>query len=286
MRHLEEYLRYLESKGYTAGTIKSCETDVAQLGRRSQKDEQQIIVRDIQFYHQHLKTLPIQKSTVAIKLKNIKRYFAYLVSRDHLLIDPTKDLEITYEKDGLTKEILTVEEMNTLLDSPSQSIVGIRDKAVMEVLYSTGMRGSDVCALDIQDLNLKEKEVNVKDLKNRTERRVPLARQSRAVLIQYLLSSRKELLGRRKFETAFFLKAHGQRLDKALISGIIKKYVKRAGLTKHITPHCLRHSCATHMLENGAPVEIIQQMLGHQCLSSTEIYIHVLKDDLKKIQNP
>ena len=198
------------------------------------------------------------------------------------MIDPTKDLELTYEKDGLTKDILTVKEMRVLLNTPSQSILEIRDKVIMEILYATGIRSCELCALDIQDVNLKENEVHIKDLKNRTERRLPLARQSNILLAQYFLTSRNKLLGRRKLESAVFLNVHGQRLDKQLIYDIIKKYVKRAGIQKHITPHCFRHSCATHMLQNGAPVEMIQQLLGHRHINSTAIYTRAMLDDLKK----
>ncbi len=281
MEYLKEYLRYLGSKGYTDGTISAYETTLRQLGFFIQKQEQQISGQDIQSWHRHLKTLPIHKSTVAIKLKSVKRYFSYLIKRQHLLMDPSRDEEIVYEKEGLIKEILTLSEITLLLDSPSKGIIGIRDKAVMEVLYSTGIRGCELCALDVQDINLKENEIHIKDLKTRTERRLPLARKSKAVLRQYFLTGREALSRRERIESAVFLNRFGRRLNKQWIQSIIKKHIKRSGIQKHITPHCLRHSCATHMLQNGAPLKIIQQMLGHKSLRSTEIYTRVLKAEMK-----
>lgn len=168
----------------------------------------------------------------------------------------------------LIPEVLTVEEMERFLATPdATTFLGARDKAILEVLYASGLRVSEVCGLDIQDVS--DAFVRVKG-KGGKERLVPIAKTAVDAVDHYLLAYRKE-----SSEKALFLTQKGKRIDRVEIWKRVKFYGQKAGILKKISPHTLRHSFATHLLENGADLRIIQEMLGHASIATTDRYTHI-----------
>ncbi|MBI4846814.1 MAG: tyrosine-type recombinase/integrase [Candidatus Omnitrophica bacterium] len=158
--------------------------------------------------------------------------------------------------------------------------MGIRNKAILELLYSTGMRGNELCNLDIYDLNLKDKTIHIRAPKNRKDRILPIGEKAKEALEQYLLTGRNKLSKDVK-EKAVFIRLSGTRITQKALRYLVKKYTKKLRLDKNISAHSLRHSCATHLLENGSNLRIIQQLLGHASPRSTEIYTRIAPQELK-----
>jgi integrase/recombinase XerD len=177
--------------------------------------------------------------------------------------------------------ILSQAEVETLLDQPIlEDAGGLRDKAILETLYGTGIRISELIGLDIEDLYLDENEARVMG-KGARERVVPVGEAAAVALRNYLRLGRPELAKSAR-ERALFLNKRGGRLSRQGAWEIVKKYAGRVGLQQKMTPHTLRHSCATHLLENGADLRYIQELLGHASISTTQIYTHLSKSKIKE----
>ncbi len=178
--------------------------------------------------------------------------------------------------------VLTMDEVSALLATPDPATaIGLRDKAMFEVLYATGIRVSELTSLNVSDVNLSASFLRCIG-KGSKERIIPLGRLARHAVIEYTLRARHSLL-RDKEELSLFVNHLGDRLTRQGFWKIIKKYAKMAGITQDITPHTLRHSFATHLLENGADLRAVQEMLGHADISTTQIYTHVTTTRLKDV---
>ena len=181
---------------------------------------------------------------------------------------------------------MTQDESRRLLELPQgHDPFGIRDKAILEVLYSTGIRSGELRKLDIYDVNLHDKLIHIKNPKNKKDRLVPTGDKAKTALEEYLSKSRPRLArvsNADSKENALFLSQYGKRMSKGSIPYILRTYSKKMNLGKRITPHCLRHSFATHLLGNGADLPIIQQLLGHTRIKTTQIYLQIAKPDLKR----
>ena len=195
--------------------------------------------------------------------------------------DPTDDLSSPKLERKLPR-VLTVDEVEKLLNQPDTSTpAGIRDKAMLEVLYATGIRVSELVSLNLDDIELDEGFVRCIG-KGSKERVVPMGEIAINALRSYLSKGRPKLVSN-PGENALFLNHHGRRLTRQGFWKIVKKYAAQLGIRKEITPHTLRHSFATHLLENGADIRAVQEMLGHADISTTQIYTHVTKDRLKDV---
>jgi integrase/recombinase XerD len=203
----------------------------------------------------------------------VKVFFRYLKREGMIPQDPTLHLD-TPKLWQLIPEVLSCEEVERLLAAPDQeSPVGARDRAILEVLYASGLRVSEVCSLNIQDLD--DTTLRVKG-KGGKERVVPIAEVAVKAVDDYLTRFRGE-----QEEEALFLNERGKRMDRQLVWKQIKFYAKKAGIDKRISPHTLRHSFATHLLDNGADLRVIQEMLGHASIATTDRYTHVSQHHLK-----
>ncbi len=287
----EEYLAYLKSKGFKAGSIKDTakhlDTFNLWLMEIKQQELNQVTGRTIREYQTYLNNdyrknngQKIAAVTIIIKLNTLKRYFKYLVKHKEILLDPSVDIEIPKVRNYLPRHILSQEEAERLLGLPDKTMMGIRNKAILELLYSTGMRGQELCNLEIYDLNLKEQTIHIRAPKNRKDRIIPLGEKAKEALEQYLLTSRNKLSKDAK-EKAVFINISGRRITQKALRCLVKKYAKKLRLDKNISVHSLRHSCAAHLLENGSNLRIIQQLLGHSSPRSTEIYTHIMPQELK-----
>ncbi|NTV89720.1 MAG: tyrosine-type recombinase/integrase, partial [Clostridiales bacterium] len=192
--------------------------------------------------------------------------------------DPTKGLE-SPKVDKKLPQILSAEEINLLLEQPKcDDLKGYRDKAMLELLYATGIRVSELINLNLTDLNLEMCYIRCR--KEEKERIIPIGSIAIAALKEYTLKARQHLIGRED-EKALFVNVNGERLTRQGFWKIIKQYKNQANISKEITPHTLRHSFAAHLLENGADLRSIQEMMGHSDISSTQIYEKIARNKIR-----
>lgn len=223
----------------------------------------------------------LSANSVARHLAAIRMFYRFLARERIIKNDPT----VLVDSPKLWKKIpdtLSLNEVDALLSAPNlRSIQGIRDRAILETLYATGMRVSEVAHLRVSDLNMEVGFVRCFG-KGRKERIVPLGAKAIVSIKRYLGVSRPKLLGVKNSDS-LFLSRLGKKISRQSLWKIIKRYAKEAGIKKSIKPHLLRHSFATHLLERGADLRSVQEMLGHANISTTQIYTHINKDRLKSI---
>ncbi len=223
------------------------------------------------FYFQSLKEKGIASSSLCRALVAVKVFFRFL-KRERISNDnPTLFLE-SPKMWQLIPEVLTVSEVTRLLEAPDrESAEGARDRAILQVIYASGLRVSELCGLSIGDVS--DHQIRVRG-KGRKERVIPIAASAVQAVDDYLARFRKE------GEGALFLSRGGRPMSRITVWERVKFYAKKAGITKKISPHTLRHSFATHLLENGADLRVIQEMLGHSHIATTDRYTHVSRKHL------
>ena len=213
-------------------------------------------------------------------LASVKSFYSYMVSIGEMKANPTQGVAAA-KVERKYPEILTAKEVELFLEQPEcVDAKGFRDHAMLELLYATGIRVSELIALDMGDLNLAAGFIRCSNGKK--ERIIPLYHGAVRALQDYIKGIRPQLIADTE-ETALFVNMNGERMSRQGFWKIIKHYQEKAGIQKDITPHTLRHSFAAHLLENGADLRAIQEMLGHADISSTQIYTHVVKNQLKDV---
>ena len=277
------FLEFLKNeKRLSENTLQSYERDIKQFENYINKEEKDYIkltCEDIQQYIEYLKEINKKTSTISRNIASIRSFYQYLVRTKNIKEDPTDNIQSPkIEKKAPT--ILTSEEVELLLEQPDMvELKGIRDKAMLEFAYATGMKVTEIIMLDIEDVNLETGYVKCRTGKERT---IPLGKMSLKALKEYVQKVR-ELLIRSEDEKALFVNINGKRLTRQGFWKIIKFYKEQAHIEKEITPHILRHSFATHLLQNGADLKSIQTMLGHSDISSTQVYMQFQDEGLKNI---
>ena len=226
-------------------------------------------------------------ATQAARLSVVRSFFRYLVKSDVLLYDPSAGLELPKRKGILPRSILSKQEVARLLAAPDATTpLGLRDRAMIEVLYSTGIRNAELRALQVYDLDLERGLLRVNEGKNAKDRVVPLGEVACTWLREYLGEARPRLLaGHRDAggEPTVFLSKNGKRLVPLGVLYPLKKHARKAGIERVVTPHTLRHTFATHLLAGHADIRHIQAMLGHASVATTQIYTRVEVTDLKAV---
>lgn len=213
--------------------------------------------------------------TQRARLGYVQRFFVWLFRSGTLTVDPAADLELPRRQPRLLPRALSLEEVRALLAIPDISdALGMRDRAMLEVLYCTGIRRRELVMIDIPDVNLTLGTLLVRHGKGNKERRVPLGRRASGWISRYLTDSRP-LLSTSDEEPALFLTGYGGRFNAAALGNHVRQLMNRACIGSTGSCHLLRHSCATHMLEGGADIRVIQQLLGHARLDTTAIYADV-----------
>ncbi|OGC12442.1 tyrosine recombinase XerC [candidate division WOR-1 bacterium RIFOXYA12_FULL_52_29] len=220
------------------------------------------------------------RRSIARKLSAARSFFRYLL-REKLTEGNPFDLLLTPKIQKKLPNFLYPEEMAKLLKAPNPDPLGTRDRAIIELLYGSGIRVAELVDLNINELDLSEGEIRVFG-KGAKERIVLFGSLAAKALNNYISGARPQLLAGRK-SPALFLGRLGTRLTARQIERLIRFYAKKSGITKKVTPHTLRHSFATHLLDGGADLRMVQELLGHVSLSTTQVYTHVTKDRLKKV---
>lgn len=275
---VEDFLGFITiEKKYSGNTIAAYRNDLSQFATFAQEHgaDWRIVDRDfIADYISYLKGRKYASSTVARKIAAIKSFFHFLVSRGELKNDPTATLDSPRVRKRLPKTI-SREDVERLLAEPVRSPAAKtrRDKAFLELLYATGMRVTELVSLNLDDVNLASGTVRCVS-KGSKERIIPINSRAVQALEEYLQKGRAQLL-RDLDEKALFLNHRGQRLTRQGLWLIIKGYVRAVGLDQDITPHTLRHSFATHLLNEGADLHHVQELLGHANISTTQVYTQV-----------
>ena len=281
---LNRYLEYLSGVRHSpVNTIQAYRRDLEKFfgfaDIRGVDNFSVLTAEDVEQYKLYLASTGLSASSVSRSLSALRGMFQYLIAVGQMQSNPARSVH----NDKATKKelnILTSAEVETLLAQPDTSDVkGMRDKAMLELLYATGIKVSELIGLDLSDVNLTLSFVRCGGKEN--ERFIPLYPVALHALEVYLTRSRT-LLTAGSNEKALFVNISGERMTRQGFWKILKGYVQSAHITKDITPHTLRHSFATHLLENGADIHEIQEILGHRDLASTQKYTQYLKNKMKK----
>lgn len=278
-QHLKKFLSYLEiEKNYSPHTILNYKMDIKEFQRFSEGNAvEKVDYPVLRRYLTELKAKQYKPRTMARKISTLRIFFKFL-QREKIIQNNPALLLTTPKLDKKLPKFLSEEETVRFIESPSLlKETGKRDRAVLETLYSTGMRVSELVGLNVNSVDFIGNVVKVLG-KGKKERLVPIGDKALDVLKDYLDS--------RKHKTsAIFLNRSGGRLSSRSINNIIDKYIQRCSLKFHISAHVLRHSFATHLLNRGADLRSVQELLGHANLSTTQIYTHVTTERLKNVYN-
>lgn len=283
-RVLMEYLAYLQvERGLSENTIAAYRRDLEQFVRfhgQANLSLAEVSHHQIVEFLAHIGGSQLSPRTRARKLAALRGFFQYLVDENIIHRDPTAQLESPKLALNLP-DVLSTAEVDKLLTAPGLSKpTGYRDRAMLEVLYGAGLRVSELVQLNMGDIDpLGYVRCWGKGDK---ERIVPLGRAALQAVAVYVETARPKLVKTRR-ETALFVNSRGSRLTRQAVWKIMKKYAQQCGIKKSISPHTLRHSFATHLLQNGADLRAVQEMLGHVDISTTQIYTHLTKSHLREV---
>ncbi|HWL40752.1 MAG TPA: site-specific tyrosine recombinase XerD [Gemmatimonadaceae bacterium] len=237
--------------------------------------------RALREYIYHLKDLGLAPASIRRNISAMRTYFKFLLGEGHVVRDPTERLE-TPKRWRTLPEVLAIDEVERLLSAPSlDESLAFRDRAMLEVAYGAGLRVSEWISLTVRDVRLQDHLVRVFG-KGSKERLVPIGRRAIGAIAIYLRELRPTL-ERGEGKGVLFLNARGRPLSRMGAWKILRKYVDQAGITKRVSPHTLRHSFATHLLEGGADLRAVQEMLGHVDISTTQIYTHIDREYLRSV---
>jgi len=238
--------------------------------------------KDLEGYIKELNDNGFKSATVSRNIASLKAFFHYLNNEGICDNNPTGKLK-SPKIEKKVPEILTTDEVFSLLDQPSgDSPKEIRDKAMLELLYATGIRVSELINLDISDVNIQMGSITCQDgSKSRT---IPFGKEAKTALSKYLEGGRSAIVDNRE-STILFANCSGQKMSRQGFWKLIKHYAKKAGIEADITPHTLRHSFAAHLVENGADLRSVQEMLGHSDISTTQIYANMSHSHIREVYN-
>lgn len=277
IKYYKQFL--LTEKNVNTKTIEDYERDFASFLKfvDGMKDTSQLSGHDLVEYTYDLSIRGYATSTISRQISTIKNFFVFLVSEGI-----EKDLELNFvmpKKEKHLPSYLTEQEMEALLNAPNlKKASGLRDKAMLELMYSSGLRVSELVNLQKSELNIPEKILKIKGKRDKT-RLIPVGEVAMEYLIMYLNEAR----AKNKFAATskyLFINASGKPVTRQLFFIQVRKYADQVGITKNISPHTLRHSFATHLLENGADLRLVQELLGHTNVETTQIYTHVSQDSV------
>jgi integrase/recombinase XerD len=285
---LKDFTHFLiVEKGLAQNTIVSYERDLKSYMKYLKNVENLSRFNEVQRSHivhflAFLKEQGKSSRTSARHVASIRAFHQFLLREKASDHDPTVHIE-TPQLERTLPKVLSLEEVETLLDTPDTSThYGIRDKAMLEILYATGIRVSELIGLQIGDVHLSMGFVRCIGKGNK-ERIIPLGKTAIEATDIYLKNGRPHFVSKKNRDDSLFLNHHGKKLTRQGFWKILKNLTREAGIEKELTPHTLRHSFATHLLENGADLRAVQEMLGHADISTTQIYTHVSKTRLKDV---
>lgn len=283
-KDIKKFLKFIKvDKKLSKNTLESYQRDILQYKEYiTENNINYVNVKneDIINYLEYLHTINKKSSTISRHLASIRLFYQYLAKSKIVKEDPTKGIQ-SPKIEKKAPSVLSSQEVSLLLDQPKgEDLKSIRDKAMLEIAYATGMRVTEIISLNISDIDLTNSSVTCKT--ENKQRIIPLGKMSLHALQEYMETARLNMI-KDDNEQALFVNVNGKRLTRQGFWKIIKYYKEQAHISKEITPHVLRHSFATHLLQNGADLKSIQSMLGHSDISSTQVYMQFQDDSLKNI---
>ncbi len=284
--YIDIYLRYQRvEKNASIHTIQNYERDLRQLVGflpGEQPDLAAVNKASLRRYLAHLQQQGYARSSIARKLSALRSFFRFLVREGIVELNPLDKVD-TPRRNRRLPIFLYEDDCTVLLSAPGESALGKRDRAILELLYATGIRVGELVGLDLHDLDYRSGYVRVFG-KGAKERIVPVGRKACSAVVDYLEAARPRLMQNGlSGERALFVNRQGTRLTDRSVRRMMDKYVAQVALQQDISPHTLRHTFATHMLDHGADLRSVQELLGHVSVSTTQLYTHVTKEKLKSV---
>lgn len=282
---LEAHCQWMETRNYASGTIHNGRLYIGRfidwLAERGVVRAQDVTrpmlerYQRVLFHHRKQDGQPLSFAGQHVRLTTIQGFFKWLCRKYYITANPAADLELPKVEKRLPRQVLTAHEAEQILSQPDLATpVGIRDRAILEILYSTGMRRKELTGLRLYDLDLERGTVMIREGKGKKDRLLPIGQRAAAWLNKYLEEARSKLVVEPD-EREIFLCVSGKGLTPGVLGNVVHEYVQRSGIGKVGSCHLFRHAMATLMLENGADLRYVQQMLGHARLNTTEIYTHI-----------
>ena len=286
-RLLDNYIHHLEAERLASRyTVRNYTADLLGffqfLGSTNIGSLDEIDKHALRNYLSHLMAQGYVKASIARKLSAIRSFYRYLLREGVLSTNPIEK-GASPKQDKRLPAFLTQEEVKRLLEAPDLSTPqGQRDRALLELLYASGLRVSELVKLDLEDINLETREIRTRG-KGSKERIALMGVPAANALQTYLNQGRRKLLNDRKHTSALLISQYGERINERRVQKLLEKYTSRAGIGKRVHPHVLRHTFATHLLDGGADLRVVQELLGHASLSTTQIYTHVTQRRAKEV---
>ncbi len=285
---LEQFLDYLSiEENLSFNTIDSYRNDLKRYlefvaSEKKYTDLKQVTARDVSAFVQLLNALGLSPKSISRNLSAIRTFHKYLLNEDLLESDPAENVDLPKLPKTLPL-VLEIPEVEKILEQPDTlEFLGIRDRAMLELLYACGLRISELLGLKQNDVRTDAGFLRVFG-KGSKERMVPIGELAMNWLVLYQEKVRPHLLGKQPSDSVIFLNARGKKMSRMGFWKILKQYTEMAGIQKEVTPHTFRHSFATHLLEGGADLRVVQELLGHSDISTTQIYTHIDREYLKEV---
>jgi integrase/recombinase XerC len=275
--YIERFLKHLYiERNVSEHTLRAYKKDLKDFSEFCNLSPEQIEIIDIRGFVSELINQKKSKTTISRKMATIRSFFRYLYENGVVKTNPAKFVP-TPKINKHLPNFLSVDDVFSLVQSPEGiGMLSVRDRSILEILYSSGLRVSEVVSLNVEDVNIREGLIKVKG-KGKKERIVPIGKKALDALKLYLVERRlfKKKKAISDTDTALFLNRNGKRITDRQVRRIVIKFAKKVGINGHIGPHVLRHTFATHLLTGGADLRVIQELLGHSSLSTTQKYTHL-----------
>lgn len=290
--YIEKYLENERRRNLSQGSVKSMGVELNHfltfVWRREKYHVQDVTPSDIEAYRAYLREYrksngqPLAPSSIGGRFRTVKRFFRHLALQDMILIDPARDVETPKEGDYLPRDILSQGQIAGLFRQPDiKTLVGFRDRTILELMYSAALRSGEVPLITVYDVDFTNLTVLIHG-KGRKERLVPLGTTAGEYVRVYIHDVRPHLL-LNTAELALFVRVSGRPMRTNDVSKMFKEHRKRARLPDTLTPHCLRHTCATDLLRGGADLRYVQELLGHASIATTQRYTRLVPKDLRDV---
>jgi integrase/recombinase XerD len=291
--HVTDYLNrfdvYLQAAGFAKLSRQSYGRTLCKLGKYLEFSAGNCTVEEIRKDHLigflgSCEEAGEKRSSIILRLLICKKFFAWLKEERLIAEDPAATIPVPKEEKKAPRYVSPQQIESLLVQPDTDTPQGLRDRALLEVLYSAGLRISEALDLEVRDVDFQEGFVHVRNGKGGKARTVPVGKEALAWLTRYLEDGRRKLLSCSCTEV-IFLNQYGEQLSRQSAAAAFRGYVAAAGLSSWLSPHSLRHGCAQHMLEGGARLPYLQEMLGHACMESTRIYLAVRSEELKNVHS-
>ena len=284
--YIEQFIDYLKNeKKMAANSLDAYGRDIREfnsfLSERGTGGLLEATSTDVVAYLNKLKAAGRSPSTVNRKMASIRTFYNYMLDEKFISDNPARGIK-TPRIGKKEVEFLTIKEIDKLLESPDDSLKGRRDRAILEVLYATGIKVSELIDANIEDVNFRMGFITCYGESSKT-RIIPMGRPARAALEDYVYEVRDQLVGDNKDEKALFVNYYGKRLTRQGLWKVLREYGEKSGIKHKLTPNTLRNSFAVHMLQNGADLKSLQELMGHEDIMATQVYLAATKNHIKEV---